>query len=86
MHLPYLMVLAVGVGGLAWVWHGGTQQARGGTLAVAGAMFAGALARLVLPEDRAGMLASRGRFIDVVTLAALATGLLVAGLVLPTPS
>lgn len=85
-HLPYLLVLTAALGGLAWMWQGGTQQPRGGTLAVAVAMFAAAFARLVLPEERAGMLASRGRFIDVVTLAALATGLLVAGLVLPTPS
>ena len=48
--------------------------------------FRTALARLVLPERRAGMLASRRRLIDVTALAVLATGLLVAGLVLPTPS
>jgi tetrahydromethanopterin S-methyltransferase subunit F len=49
-------------------------------------MLIGALARLVLPEERAGMLASRRRFIDVVTLAGLAIGLLVAGLLLPSSS
>jgi hypothetical protein len=48
-------------------------------------MFAAALARLVLPESRAGLLASRKRRTDVVTLAALATGLLAAGLLLPVP-
>ena len=32
------------------------------------------------------MLASRRRYMDVVALAVLAIGLLVAGLVLPTPS
>jgi len=79
-------VLAVAVGGLAWMWHGGIQRLREGTLALAGAMFIAALARLVLPEARAGMLASRRRSIDVVTLAVLAIGLLVAGLVLPTSS
>jgi Protein of unknown function (DUF3017) len=84
--LPYLFVLAVTVGGLAWMWQGGIERVRGGTLALAGAMFAGALARLVLPEARAGMLASRRRIVDVVSLAALAIGLLVAGLVLPMPS
>jgi hypothetical protein len=46
-------------------------------------MFAAALARLALPESRAGLLASRKRLTDAVTLAALATGLLAAGLLLP---
>jgi hypothetical protein len=84
--LPYLLVLAIAAGGLAWMWQGGLQRVREGTLALAGAMFIGALARLVLPEARAGMLASRRRLVDVVCLAALAIGLLVAGLVLPVPS
>jgi hypothetical protein len=84
--LPYLFVLAVTIGALAWIWQGGIQHAKEGTLALAGAMFIGALARLVLPQPRAGMLASRRRLVDVVCLAALAVGLLVAGLVLPISS
>ena len=84
--LPYLLVLAITVGALAWIWQGGIQHAKEGTLALAGAMFIGALARLVLPKQRAGMLASRRRLVDVVALAALAIGLLAAGLVLPVPS
>jgi hypothetical protein len=56
---------------------------RGGTLAVAGIMLAAALARLVLPERRAGMLVSRRRLVDVPVLTALGAGLLIAGLVLP---
>ena len=84
--LPYLCVLAITIGALAWIWQGGIQHAKEGTLALAGAMFIGALARLVLPKPRAGMLASRRRLVDVVCLAALAVGLLVAGLVLPIPS
>jgi Protein of unknown function (DUF3017) len=84
--LPYLFVLAITIGALAWIWQGGIQHAKEGTLALAGAMFIGALARLVLPKPRAGMLASRRRLVDVVCLAALAVGLLVAGLVLPIPS
>ena len=82
--LPYLLVLAIAIGGLAWMWQGGIGRAKEGTLALAGAMLIGALARLVLPEARAGMLASRRRLVDVVSLAALGIGLLVAGLVLPT--
>jgi hypothetical protein len=84
--VPYLIVLAITIGALAWIWQGGVQHAKEGTLALAGAMFIGALARLVLPKPRAGMLASRRRLVDVVCLAALAVGLLVAGLVLPIPS
>jgi hypothetical protein len=83
--LPYLVVLAIAAGGVAWISQG-QQYVRGGTFAVAGALFVALLARLVLPERRAGMLASRRRFIDVTALAVLAIGLLVAGLVLPTPS
>lgn len=81
-NLPYLAVLAGAGAGLWWVWQS-AQRVRGGTLAVAGALFVAALARLVLPEDWAGMLASRKRLIDVVTLVLLAAGLLAAGLVLP---
>jgi hypothetical protein len=84
--LPNVCVLAITIGALAWIWQGGIQHAKEGTLALAGAMFIGALARLVLPKPRAGMLASRRRLVDVVCLAALAVGLLVAGLVLPIPS
>jgi hypothetical protein len=83
--LAYLLVLAGVAGVLAWLWLGGGQAARGGTLALAGVMFAAALARLALPESRAGLLASRKRLTDVVTLAALATGLLAGGLLLPVP-
>ena len=83
--LAYLLVLAGVAAVCAWLWAGGEHAAKGGTLALAGVMFAAALARLALPESRAGLLASRKRRTDVVTLAALATGLLVAGLLLPVP-
>ncbi len=83
--LPYLLVLAVAGAGLWWTWQS-AQRVRGGTFAVAGALFVAALARLVLPEEWAGMLASRKRFIDVVTLVTLAAGLLAAGLVWPASS
>ena len=80
--LVYLLVLAGVAAVLVWLWLGGGQAAKGGTLALAGAMFVAALARLVLPESRIGMLASRKRFMDVVTMAALGAGLLAAGLLL----
>ena len=83
--LPYLIIVAGIAAVCAWLWVGGAHAAKGGTLALAGLMFAAALARLVLPESRAGLLSSRKRRTDVVTLAALATGLLAAGLLLPVP-
>ena len=83
--LAYLLILAGVVAVLGWLWAGGTHAAKGGTLALAGVMFAAALARLALPESRAGLLVSRKRLTDVVTMAALATGLLAAGLLLPMP-
>jgi Protein of unknown function (DUF3017) len=67
---------------LAWMRQSG-QNVKGGTLALAGILFAAALARLALPERRAGLLASRRRLTDVAILAALGGGLLIAGLLLP---
>ena len=81
--LAYLIVLGFVAADLVWLWAGGAHAAKGGTLALAGAMFVAALARLVLPESRAGLLASRKRVTDVVTMAALGAGLLTAGLLLP---
>ena len=83
--VPYVIVLAGLVAGLAYIWQG-AHSVRAGTFILAGALFVAVAARLALPERRAGMLASRRRYIDVTALAILAIGLLVAGLVLPTPS
>jgi hypothetical protein len=82
--LPYLIVLCGVIAGLALIWQG-AHYVRPGTLTVAGALFVAATARLILPEQRAGLLASRRRSIDVTALAILAVGLLIAGLVLPIP-
>lgn len=82
--LPYLIVLCGVIAGLALIWQG-AHYVRPGTLTVASAVFVAAAARLVLPPQRAGLLASRRRSIDVTALAILAVGLLVAGLVLPIP-
>jgi hypothetical protein len=83
--LAYLAVLGCVAAVALWLWAGGAHAAKGGTLALAGAMTVAALARLALPEGRAGLLASRRRATDVVTLAALAAGLLAAGILLPGP-
>jgi hypothetical protein len=77
--LPYWVVAAGVVAGLATIRSGG-QAVKGGTLVIAGALLAGSLIRLVLPDGGAGMLASRRRFADVAVLGALGIGLLVAGL------
>ncbi len=77
--LPYCLVLAGLVAGLATA-RGGGQAVKSGTLVIAGALLAGSLMRLVLPDGRAGMLASRRRLADVAVLGALGAGLLVAGL------
>ncbi len=83
--MPYVIVVAGLAAGLAYIWQG-PHSVRAGTFILAGALFVAVTARLALPERRAGMLASRRRYIDVTALAILAIGLLVAGLVLPTPS
>ena len=83
--LAYLVVLGIVAGDLLWLWAGGAHAAKGGTLALAGAMFVAAFARLALPEGWAGLLASRKRVTDVVTMAALGTGLLAAVLLSPVP-
>jgi hypothetical protein len=85
VQLPYWISLALVLAGLAWIWYGGSHRVRAGTLTMAGAMFAAAFARLVLPQPRGALLVSRRRLVDVVVLAALAVGLLVTGLVLPGP-
>jgi hypothetical protein len=82
--LAYWIVLAGIVAGLATV-RGGGQAVRGGTLVIAGALLAGSLARLVLPEGKTGMLGSRRRLVDVAVLAGLGTGLLIASLIVRVP-
>jgi hypothetical protein len=82
--LPYLVVLAGVVAGLATI-RSGEQAVRGGTLVIAGALLAGSLIRLILPAGRAGMLGSRRRLADVAALGVLGIGLLIAGLLARIP-
>jgi len=80
---PAYVIVICGVAlSLSYMWRG-PQNVKGGTLAVAGILLAAAVARLVLPERRAGMLASRRRLADVAAFAVLGVGLMVAGLVFP---
>ena len=82
--LPYAAVLAGTVLGLVLMLVG-RHGVRSGTLVIAGALLAGSLARLVLPEGRAGLLGSRRRLVDVALLTALGAGLLTAGLIVQLP-
>ena len=82
--LPYAIVLAGVVAGLATI-RSGHLAVRGGTLVMAGALLAGAVARLVLPEGKVGMLSSRRRLVDAAVLATLGVGLLIAGLIAKVP-
>jgi len=84
-NLPYLIVLAGVFGGLLWVWLSKTHV-KGGILMFAGSLLLAAAARLVLADERAGLLVSRRRVIDVAAFAILGAGLLVAALLVPNPS
>ena len=84
-NLPYAIVLAATAGGLAWVAQGGLRHVQAGMMAVASALLAAAVLRLVLPERAAGLLVSRRRVLDVLALASLGAGIMAAVLVLPAP-
>lgn len=83
--VPYLVVLAGVAAGLT-VIRQGPAAVRSGALIIAGALLLAALARVLLPDQRVGLLAARPRRWDVAALAALGIGLLVAGLIYPVPS
>jgi hypothetical protein len=68
--------------GLLWL-RGGERDVRGGTLVMGGVLVVAAVARLALPQRRAGMLSTRRRLSDVAVFAVLGVGLLIAGLVFP---
>ncbi len=80
--IPYLVVLVCVIGGLYIAWREGSNGGRGAVVAGI-ALFVGALVRLVLPVRLVGFLGTRKRVTDVLTLAVLGIGLIIAGLVLP---
>jgi hypothetical protein len=80
--LPYLIVLGGVAVGLFVTWQG-SQYAALGTALVGSALLAAAAARLVLPPRRAGLLASRGKALDVTAFAVLGAGVLVVAASLP---
>jgi hypothetical protein len=79
--LPLALVISGVALGLVVI---GLHHFRWGNLVIAGSLLAGALLRLVLPTRRAGLLAVRARFTDVVTMAVMGAGLLVLALITAT--
>jgi len=62
------------------------RDVRWGAAFAGSVMLVAALARLVLPERVAGMLACRHRYLDAATLALLGLGVVVVGLLVPPPA
>ena len=77
--MVYLAVLVVTAAGLVMVT---LEQWRAGLTLIGGGLVCAAVARLVIPQDRAGMLGIRRKLIDVTTLALLGGGLFVVALVI----
>ena len=80
--LPYLIVLAGVAVGLSVAGQGSLHAGRGAAV-VGGALLAAAVARLLLPPRYAGLLASRGKALDVAAFAVLGAAMLGAALSLP---
>jgi hypothetical protein len=64
-------------------WREGSAGGGDGAAVLGAVLLAAAIARLLLPARLAGLLATRKRATDVLTLTVFGAGLLVAGLVLP---
>jgi hypothetical protein len=81
--IPLVAVLVVAIAGVYIAWRQGSAGGGEGGVVGGAALLVGAAARLVLPARLAGLLATRKRTTDVITLTVFGIGLLVAGLVLP---
>jgi hypothetical protein len=81
--IPYLAVIVCFTGGMYLAWREGAHGGAGGGAIAGGALLVAAVIRLLLPARLAGLLASRHRVTDVLTLTVFGAGLLTAGLVLP---
>jgi hypothetical protein len=81
--VPLLAVLVVTIAGVYIAWRQGSAGGGEGGVIAGIALFAGAVARLLLPARLVGLLGTRKRVTDVVTLTIFGACLLVAGLVLP---
>jgi Protein of unknown function (DUF3017) len=80
--LPYLIVLAGAAAGMFVVSRGSAYASRG-TALLGGTLLAAALARLVLPNRFAGLLASRRKASDVLAFAVFGAAVLAVALSLP---
>lgn len=78
--LVYLAVLAGTVAGLTLVV---LDRWRAGLVGVGISLLVGALGRLVLRDESAGMLGIRRKFVDVTTLTVLGTAIVVLALLIP---
>jgi hypothetical protein len=81
--IPLLAVLVVAVAGVYIAWRQGSAGGGEGGVVGGAALLVGAVARLLLPARLAGLLATRNRATDVITLTVFGAALLVTGLVLP---
>ena len=80
--LPYLIVLAGAATGMLVAWQGSKYAARGAGL-IGASLLVAALARLILPERYAGLLASRRKASDVLGFAVFGAAVLAVAIVLP---
>ena len=83
--LVYVVVLFGVLASLLWIWLSGAHV-KEGTVIIGGWMLVAAIARFILPNDRAGLLTARRRAIDVAAFVILGAGLITAALVVPNPS
>ena len=81
--LPFALVLVVLAGGLATV---ATDHWRRGCVVVAGALLLAGAARLFLPGNKIGLLAVRGRAVDVCCALLLGGAVLVLAWIVPSAS
>ena len=81
--VPYLALLLCTIAGVYIAWRDGSAGGGAGGVIAGLALLAAAVVRGLLPARLAGLLASRRRATDVITLAAFGACLLIAGLVLP---
>ena len=80
--LPYLIVLAGAATGMLIAWQGSKYAGRGAGL-IGASLLVGALARLILPERYAGLLASRRKASDVLGFAVFGAAVLAVAIALP---
>jgi hypothetical protein len=68
VQVPVALVLVIAASGMVRVL---TQHWREGAVLLGGALLVAATLRVLLPDDRAGLLAVRGRVIDVLCYSGL---------------